>query len=1068
MKFKILPLILVAISSFVFSVKNHESGYKEVSAIEEVELGEYDRVSLKQSAIPDFDRKTINTEDNPYDAYHSIPYSKTNANKSFSFSFEIESYSTMSDFLHIRIGASGSWDSGHYYYLVVTNTQIELYERNNTSTVYYSSALSCNLSVGQRHTVEFGSIYLKDSTTKTYDFVKCDGSTLFEAVKTPYNSSRTGRVGIYYSGNNIYLGNSIPLEEQNIDKFELFQTNYSNGRLLGLYLTSKVDDGIQAKTDWSSRGTLLDLDNVLLNGEQLYTYNMNQQPVFVKCESNRFYLDVEPVTNKFKSGDVLSLDGYFNIMVNNYAHLVYSNPVYLLYKDNSFTQINDFDQYLIDLVKNRTNYDYYDFINTVLLDDLIEEFTASISSYIHPKEKWALYNTTIKKIDEIPYNEEKVSELLEEKKKEIKSKLDSYNDENTYEGEYLETVIGYINEYKEKVDNATDVSELDSLFDEFVSKVKLVKTRLEKISSDILNNVDGYEQYLAPYDVVTTTDLNVSGGVSVYSKNGSESSFNNNDLKEGKHFYSNSLNPSGNVIFQATYISSNPSSHKYGNQFFIRLRGIDKTNYRFSIGGGNPSLGIVVFEDDRSLSESFRHYNFVANTEYKIELGAIDLKDFEKTYLFIKINDVIQIKKIVDSLDYSLSNSLIIMDSYTADNSSDYASLLPIEEGTTKLNDFTPIGRFALDKEASKEEFKLSLAGNNIPNHSSVYSIDEAAVKINDIPLNSGNKVNPIFNKVSETSYIVNLDKFDYDLQDGDTVTFSGLFSYLNNNVKNIYKIYESRFIYHSETDSFAFVDPSLEDVILEAKETVTSSYDLNNYSSTGQAQINSILNEFTSAIDNASSNEEAYEILGNVLTNIKNVLTASDEYRKNAKNEINSYLDISLYKEEDVETINEILNTYFAYIDESTTNEEIDNCVISAKAELDKILTSEEKDTKELNEYKKEAQNNIEKYIGKLDLSKYSANNIDRIQKLVKKAKADVISKNSKEEIDQVLEEFYETINGVPTKNGSIFDGEKYVIQVENNGYLLTLILPIVGVIAIAAIVITIVIIKKRKMNKA
>ena len=1079
MKLKGLALILSFIPLFGFSLAlNQNNQHQQVSAIDEPELVEYDRVSLKQCAIPDFDRTSINTEDVGFDSYNTFAYSSSNSTHSFSFSFEFEAYGLMNDNLYIRIGATGGWDSGHFYFLVINNNHettgsIELYERNNNTTIYYSNHLKCDLTKGSRHVIEFGSVYLKNSTVQTYDYVKYDDSLLFGEVKTPYNSSRTGRVGLYYSGNNIYLGNCIPLQEQNINNFGYRETALNkDGQLLGVYLTKNADDGnVPYSTDWDCRGTQLDLDNVLLNGERFLTYNASLNPQFVKSNVNEYFYDIESVNDRFTNGDVLSIGGYFNIIKNKTSYLVYSNPIYLLYKDLNFTLINDINQYFVDTIKDQYKYEYYDFINSIIVEDLVDGFLNEVTSISSPKEKWVAYQSALIEIKKIPFDEEKVAELLNKKKTELKAALDSYNNNSLYEGENLNQVIAYISEYKTKIDNSTDLNELDDLLDDFIDKVKLVPTRYERISQEIIANAEGFEEYLCDYDVVTTTDLNVAGGIHVYEKDGTKSSFNNTDQKEGATYYRSENNISGNVIFQANYISDNPLSSENESQFFIRLRGDTRTNYRFGIGG-DPSLTIVTRKDDKTINEENKHYNFIANTNYKIELGSIDLKDFDKTYLFIKVNGALQLSKIVDTLDYSLSNNLIIMDSYTKDNTNYYASLLPIEEGTTKLDKFTPIGRFKLDELSSKEKITLNLSKNDIPALCSIYIADENAVTINGNQINSINTTKAIFVKESATSYSVKLNDFGYSFSDGDTFSFGGLFSIFNSNTrfKAIYKIYNSTFVYHGATNSFSEVSPNLDDVKLEAKETVSRYYDLDDYSSEGQSQINLIVNDFMSNVDSVSSVDEAYQLLDNTLNNISNVPTYIQEYSQNKKTELNNYLDRSLYKEEEIESIDEILAEYSSYIDASMSTDEIDDYANLAKAELDKVLTREEKETYELNEYKKSAQISVEKFIGKLDLSKYARLSIRNIQKIISEAKSDIANATSEEEIDQILENFYQEINEIKTKNGSVFDGEKYIIKVETKSNILIWLLPIVigGVLIIGAAVITIVIIKKKKAKTA
>ena len=187
-------------------------------------------------------------------------------------------------------------------------------------------------------------------------------------------------------------------------------------------------------------------------------------------------------------------------------------------------------------------------------------------------------------------------------------------------------------------------------------------------------------------------------------------------------------------------------------------------------------------------------------------------------------------------------------------------------------------------------------------------------------------------------------------------------------------------------------------------------------------------MNELITSINDATTVEQVYAILNQALEQLDAIPTILDAYKSNAKQELNSYKSPELFRPEEVAELNSILSNAFARIDACNDTDSIDLIVIETKQAIDRLKTAAEYEAEELEAEKRVARAEVEVYVGLLEFERYSDENAAVIQQLALKARNDINAATSKEEIRQIVETFKQNIKDVKTKDGSIFDGEKYI----------------------------------------
>ena len=353
--------------------------------------------------------------------------------------------------------------------------------------------------------------------------------------------------------------------------------------------------------------------------------------------------------------------------------------------------------------------------------------------------------------------------------------------------------------------------------------------------------------------------------------------------------------------------------------------------------------------------------------------------------------------------------------------------LTPIEAGTTKSqNNPALLGRLILDDSSNKTSLYATLGENALPEDAVLFPLESGAFTINGAEVSSWRSITNI-RKISANKYRIEFDSSE--LADGAVVHIGGYYSYLDSElVKSGYRFFGTEFVYHASTDSWTQSVPTdRETLIYEAKETLMSYANLDDYSAENQQRITEIVNQYLVAIEEAET-EQIQSVLREALALIDAIPTLLDEYKSAAKAELASYRSADLYRDEEKAELASILETANAQIDAASDKATIDAIVANAKAAIDELKTAEQRDAEDLAAKKKSGKSEVNALASLLEMDRYSDENQTALSNLTYKAIEDIDKATSEAEIDSIVAKYKADIMAVETKDGSTFDGSKYV----------------------------------------
>ena len=1009
-------------NTYNFSINSFSFHWSGTTWLVDYDLEPYDTVTLVSASYDDLDRVAFDYYKAP-SAWNTYTTSSDNTRNSFAFVFEFEAYGRMTGSLEIRVGTSSSYDSGHYYKLSVNNTWCEsvggvvkFSEFNDSSMIKSSPDVERNLQPGARHTIEFGSIYIKNSD-KTFNYVKFDGEYGYQDVVVPYNHNRTTKVSLYYPGENIFIGSAF--DQKNRDTTLSFnRTNEDKG----IYLNGPVND--IPVDEWKVKGVPASKNNALLNGQPMYEYGTEAMP-FVKhseeAEDN-YYIDFDTFGINFNEGDVVTLSDEYHFYYNNKAYTLTLNPISFLFSNGEFTPISNIYDYMYDSLSNRCDLELYSDENIALINEIVADAQSSLVLRTNMKRLWDLYLDYLDQLDSIDLDEERAAEILGPARTNAIAELEAYYDASLYDEDQQGLIEYYLDNAKTNINACKSVGGIHQIVVNTKSQIDAVPTKQGVIEAAIMASDVLLNQYLETYDVITTSDLCASGGMTFTSDR--NTTYSSGDFRDiTSRFAASNGNLDGNLIFQFNYTSTNYKSLMHSAQVSIRVRGTLDNCARFDIGTHYQTHSGVRLVVDNVALEDY-DANFVQReTPYRIECGSIDLDGFDRTLLFIKVDGNIVIKKIVDKVSEVQNPLVIIMDSLTTGN--DTATITPIEEGTTKANHANLIGSLDLDSESTSDSLIINMRKNNIPTGTLLYPMEDGAFTVDDQQVHCY-RPEVSLTKMNATQYSVN---FDYTtLHNGSVVKLKGVYCSHDSAraFKTAYRLFEASFTYQNGVWSQA--QPSVRDAIDNAKEMLAKYVDSANYSESSWASIQNIINTYNGQLDDATTVDNVKTLLDSALNLIDAVPTLLQDYQVEAKALLQAYSELHEYREDDQMELNAILIEAFDDIDHAEYFDDIDQIVENAKKDIDTVKTSEERDLEDLEAEKRVARTEVEVYVGLLQMHRYSDENIALIRTLAFTARSDIEAATSSEQVESILSTFKDAIKAVKTNDGSVFNGETYI----------------------------------------
>lgn len=221
-----------------------------------------------------------------------------------------------------------------------------------------------------------------------------------------------------------------------------------------------------------------------------------------------------------------------------------------------------------------------------------------------------------------------------------------------------------------------------------------------------------------------------------------------------------------------------------------------------------------------------------------------------------------------------------------------------------------------------------------------------------------------------------------------------------------------------SSTSSVDVLKDEKENAIKEVEEYK----DLSLYLPEQAEQINSMIETTKALIQNASTIEEIEKIVSDYKAAADRIKTKSDldaealeKYKQNAIEQISSFVDLELYREEEKVLINKLKTETIASVNEKLTMAEIDEVLVNFKAEISKLKTDDQYVQEELNAYKTEVLAQVETFV-KLD--DYREEEQTKIADFKNTANTEINNAKTKSEVDTAYEKFYEAILTLKTKD--------------------------------------------------
>ena len=301
-------------------------GYRFVPDMDAYDLEDYDRFTLRDAGIFEFEQVEMGTEDAGCLAYNSWEASEDNIHCNFEFLFELQSYDPDStpEFC-LRMGANPYWDVGHYFqfnFFVQENDCITIGEWESGTRLWHSGDVPVTIG-GETHVFGVGNVRIRNTNTQlTYFMV--DGSLLYGTVHgIPTETALTTHVGLYHPGTDMSMRNAWPQDLGTLPT-QTPTADVELGGPNGIYFALPENSGAYSHEDWSYRYYPTERGNLLKNGAEFISWKQN---LLVKFTATRYYVALgdwgygdQPV------GTVITIGGVFRRTADGVSTYIYIDP----------------------------------------------------------------------------------------------------------------------------------------------------------------------------------------------------------------------------------------------------------------------------------------------------------------------------------------------------------------------------------------------------------------------------------------------------------------------------------------------------------------------------------------------------------------------------------------------------------------------------------------------------------------------------------------------------------------------------------------------------------------------
>ena len=291
-----------------FSVTWNINGNNEWSSVvNELDLEDYDVITLRDAGIFNIEKKVINTEDTDRSTNTWVPR-EGNTNYNFEFSFELQTYTANPDEFCLRIGSSNCWDVGETLRFKAYGDYSTLQEYNGGNIVWESGEVPHSFD-NTTTLITIGNIRLK-SGTQQVTYLKYNGDVKLYVVHSVAAAGFKGHIGFYHNANDCSIRNTVEEDFYALNGQVAYEGQITGGAPNGLYFSLPANDAHFINESWDIKYQPVDEMNILLNGQPFYGYG---KEAVVKYTANWYYLRLSDYgyNSLINDGDILTIRGHF-------------------------------------------------------------------------------------------------------------------------------------------------------------------------------------------------------------------------------------------------------------------------------------------------------------------------------------------------------------------------------------------------------------------------------------------------------------------------------------------------------------------------------------------------------------------------------------------------------------------------------------------------------------------------------------------------------------------------------------------------------------------------------------
>ena len=624
-----------------------------LTPIEDSELETYDRVTLRDVGydeklvfVPTGGGTDFETDASRFPGVFSYPKSSANVTSSTVLSFIFNAsndYEGAGDnnVIDFRFGSSTAWKG--YKFSLCADRGNGYISFGIDDSIKASSAVT--IERDKDYLIEFGVIDILSSDL-TWLYAKVDGVLVASATPTDKVEYSDPIVSLYScevkKGSLTLKSTGEPYSYKNLinlDNFVHHKITNSNAEK-GFYFTLP-ENIIPYSTDWSYCIYPMSKNSTSINGVPFGNFTT---VMIKKYGPVDYYACILDNGYAAKDGETFIFSGaYQYYQSSTKTKYAFRLPMLVAkYSGNSWNLIDDIYSELIAQVSSTFDYNDYNYQNQLIIESLMDEFEQKINLAFTGVDLYKLRDQAIEDIAKVEMDPEAAHASLVKAQEEAILTLNNYVDEANYFAIQYSNIQDIIASAITKINNAQTRNQVLEILEQTKDTIDEIPTIGAYYEEKILNQSSGYEEGLEPYDVTTLTDFNMGeeqefvayhavGGIP---DNGNLSNDGPNDITN--LFMPSKENTTGSCAFQFIFNTTGTGNGKYDSALFVRLRGVTYFGYRFDI---NTSSGGIasrrMYNDSNVLSLANIPSIFVPNTDYEIQVGAIDIKLTDRCWVFI-------------------------------------------------------------------------------------------------------------------------------------------------------------------------------------------------------------------------------------------------------------------------------------------------------------------------------------------------------------------------------------------------------------------------------------------------